>query len=186
MPLYYNGVTITKSNHCAYDTHHHLVFPLKYRKSLLGAEVVATMRDTMKGIEERYDLKIEQLHVVKVCSCWDLGDSTMTASKSLEYFLKEKVQKPPLQISYNKLMNDNYVISRIDKAHGLAAWSYVGILITLIVLILAGYSQSTLKTIDQEKASMHELNRIKSIYSLSSVGFVLSIIATIIWVIKIA
>ena len=26
----------------------------------MSAEVVATMRDTMKGIEERYDLKIEQ------------------------------------------------------------------------------------------------------------------------------
>jgi putative transposase len=53
-------VTVTKSNHCAYDTHYHLVFPVKYRKALLRAEVVATMRDTMKGIEERYDLQVEQ------------------------------------------------------------------------------------------------------------------------------
>jgi putative transposase len=51
---------VTKSNHCAYDTHYHLVFPIKYRKALLSAEVVVTMRDTMKGIEERYDLTIEQ------------------------------------------------------------------------------------------------------------------------------
>ena len=51
---------IIKSNHCAYDTHYHLVFPVKYRKALLSAEVVATMRETMKGIEERYDLTIEQ------------------------------------------------------------------------------------------------------------------------------
>ncbi|SRR6266568_9638724 len=51
---------IAKGNHCAYDTHYHLVLPLKYRKALLSAEVVATMRDTMKGIEERYDLQIEQ------------------------------------------------------------------------------------------------------------------------------
>ncbi len=51
---------VTKGNHCAYDTHYHLVFPLKYRKALLSAEVVATMRETMKGIEERYDLQIEQ------------------------------------------------------------------------------------------------------------------------------
>jgi putative transposase len=53
-------VAITRSNHCAYDTHYHLVFPLKYRKALLSAEVVATMREIMKGIEERYDLTIEQ------------------------------------------------------------------------------------------------------------------------------
>jgi putative transposase len=53
-------VTIIKANHCAYDTHYHLVFPIKYRKALLSAEVVATMRLSMKGIEERYDLTIEQ------------------------------------------------------------------------------------------------------------------------------
>jgi putative transposase len=53
-------VPVTKSNHCAYDTHYHLVFPVKYRKALLSAAVVATMRDTMRGIEERYDLTIEQ------------------------------------------------------------------------------------------------------------------------------
>ena len=51
---------ITKSNHCVYDTHYHLVMPLKYRKALLSAAVVATLRDTLKGIEERYDLQIEQ------------------------------------------------------------------------------------------------------------------------------
>jgi putative transposase len=51
---------ITKGNHCAYDTHYHLVFPVKYRKALLSPEVVTTMRRTMKGIEERYDLTIEQ------------------------------------------------------------------------------------------------------------------------------
>lgn len=53
-------MAITKSNHCAYDTHYHLVFPVKYRRALLSAEIVATLRLTMKGIEERYDLTIEQ------------------------------------------------------------------------------------------------------------------------------
>lgn len=53
-------MSVTKSNHCAYDTHYHLVFPVKYHKSLLSAEIVATMRETMKGIEDRYDLTIEQ------------------------------------------------------------------------------------------------------------------------------
>ena len=53
-------MTVTRSNHCAYDTHYHLVFPVKYRKALLSTEIVATMREIMKGIEERYDLTIEQ------------------------------------------------------------------------------------------------------------------------------
>ena len=34
--------------------------PVKYRKALLSAAVVDTMRETMRGIEERYDLQIEQ------------------------------------------------------------------------------------------------------------------------------
>ena len=51
---------VTKSNHCAYDTHYHLVFPVKYRKSLLDPAVVASITSTLKEIELRYDLEIEQ------------------------------------------------------------------------------------------------------------------------------
>ena len=51
---------ITRSNHCVYDTHYHLVLTVKYRKALLSAAVVTTMRDTLQGIEERYDLRLEQ------------------------------------------------------------------------------------------------------------------------------
>ena len=51
---------ITKSYHCVYDTHYHLVFPVKYRKALLSQDVVSSIIDTMRGIEERYDLKLEQ------------------------------------------------------------------------------------------------------------------------------
>jgi putative transposase len=53
-------VTITRSNHCVYDTHYHLVLTVKYRKALLSAAVVTTMRDTLQAVEERYDLHLEQ------------------------------------------------------------------------------------------------------------------------------
>jgi len=53
-------VPITKSNHCAYDTHYHIVLPLKYRQALLSAKIVHTIQKTIKGIEERYELNIEQ------------------------------------------------------------------------------------------------------------------------------
>ena len=53
-------MTITKSSHRVYDTHYHIVCPVKYRKSLLGEEIVATMRRTILGLEERYDLTFEQ------------------------------------------------------------------------------------------------------------------------------
>jgi len=52
---------ITKSNHCVYDTHYHLVFPVKYRKALLSQAVVSNIATTLHEIEIRYDLVIEQM-----------------------------------------------------------------------------------------------------------------------------
>ena len=52
---------ITKSNHCVYDTHYHIVFPVKYRKALLSQAVVKSIAVTLRKIEMRYDLAIEQM-----------------------------------------------------------------------------------------------------------------------------
>jgi len=51
---------LSRSHHCVYDTHYHIVCPVKYRKALLSREVVGVIRSTMKGLEERYDLTFEQ------------------------------------------------------------------------------------------------------------------------------
>ena len=53
-------MSVTRSNHCVYDTHYHLVFPVKYRKALLDEAAVAIMAATLKEIELRYELTIEQ------------------------------------------------------------------------------------------------------------------------------
>jgi putative transposase len=50
-----------KGHHCAYDTHYHIVFPVKYRKALLSDGVSKLIKEISKDIEERYDLKIEQI-----------------------------------------------------------------------------------------------------------------------------
>ena len=52
---------VTRSNHCVYDTHYHLVFPVKYRKALLSELAVASITHTLHEIELRYDLTIEQV-----------------------------------------------------------------------------------------------------------------------------
>lgn len=54
-------MTITKSNHCAYDTHYHLVFPVKYRKALLRAEIATALKQLAHEVAERYELEIEQI-----------------------------------------------------------------------------------------------------------------------------
>jgi putative transposase len=64
---------VTKSNHCAYQTHYHLVFPVKYRKALLYAEVVEELKVIAKEIGERYEIEFEELgcdvdHIHILCS----------------------------------------------------------------------------------------------------------------------
>jgi putative transposase len=39
-----------KGYHCARQIHYHIVFPVKYRKSLLDEEVVQIIRETTAGI----------------------------------------------------------------------------------------------------------------------------------------
>src|SRR5476651_2260824 len=51
---------VIRSNHCAYDTHYHLVFPVKYRKALLDQRAVSCLRSTLVQIQDRYELTVEQ------------------------------------------------------------------------------------------------------------------------------
>jgi len=50
-----------KGYHCAYDTHYHIVFPVKYRKALLSDRLGQEIKEISKQLEERYDLEIEQI-----------------------------------------------------------------------------------------------------------------------------
>ena len=52
---------IRKGYHCAYDTHYHIVFPVKYRKALLSVEVTKALKEISKGFEERFELDIDQI-----------------------------------------------------------------------------------------------------------------------------
>ncbi len=47
--------------HCVYDTHYHIVFPVKYRKALLSDRVVAALKEIAQDIQERYELEIERI-----------------------------------------------------------------------------------------------------------------------------
>ena len=64
---------VQKGWHCAYDTHYHIVFPVKYRKALLRPEVEGGIKEVSKEIEERYEITIEQIgldqdHIHLLCS----------------------------------------------------------------------------------------------------------------------
>jgi len=66
-------MSIVRSNHCAYNTHYHIAFPVKYRKALLLPPVTRAIREIAAQITERYDIWFEQLgcdddHIHILCS----------------------------------------------------------------------------------------------------------------------
>ena|SRR3989338_1869907 len=64
---------LIRSNHCAYQTHYHIVFPVKYRKVLLREEIVQEIKRLSEEIGERYEIIFEQIgcdndHIHILCS----------------------------------------------------------------------------------------------------------------------
>lgn len=51
----------TKTFHNAYDAHYHLVFPVKYRKSLLTNEIPLAIVEIAREIAARYDIEFEKI-----------------------------------------------------------------------------------------------------------------------------
>ena len=56
-----------------YQTHYHIVFPVKYRKSLLSEEITSAIKSIASEIGERYEVEFEQLgcdknHIHILCS----------------------------------------------------------------------------------------------------------------------
>ncbi len=52
---------VRKGYHCAWQIHYHIVFPVKYRKSLLDAEVAKIIQETADGISARYEIEMEAI-----------------------------------------------------------------------------------------------------------------------------
>jgi putative transposase len=52
---------VNKGYHCAWQIHYHIVFPVKYRKTLVDTEVTAIIQETAEGISERYAIEMEAI-----------------------------------------------------------------------------------------------------------------------------
>lgn len=64
---------VVRSNHCVYDTHYHIVFPVKYRKPLLSEPIMKAILEIAHDIEQRYEISFERLgtdgdHIHILCS----------------------------------------------------------------------------------------------------------------------
>lgn len=54
-------MAVRKTWHNVYDTHYHLVFPVKYRKALLNQEIPLAINHLAEEISKRYDIEFEKL-----------------------------------------------------------------------------------------------------------------------------
>ena len=66
-------MSVIRSNHCVYDTHYHVVFPVKYRKALLTDHIRNAILEIADGIAERYEVEFERIgtdgdHIHLLCS----------------------------------------------------------------------------------------------------------------------
>ncbi len=61
------------ANHSTYNTHYHIVFPIKYRKALLTPQIDQAILAIARSIEKRYDITFETIgtdgnHIHILCS----------------------------------------------------------------------------------------------------------------------
>ena len=54
-------MSLVRTSHNIYDTHYHIVFPVKYRKALLRDEVPLAIGEIAREISERYDIEFEKI-----------------------------------------------------------------------------------------------------------------------------
>jgi putative transposase len=52
---------VSKGYHCAWQIHYHVVFPVKYPKTLLDSEITNILQETAEGIAERYPIEMEAI-----------------------------------------------------------------------------------------------------------------------------
>ena len=55
------NMEVQKGYHCAWQTHYHFVFPVKYRKALLTNKIPKEIKLISLEIQERYGLEVERV-----------------------------------------------------------------------------------------------------------------------------
>ena len=118
-------MSIVKSNHCVYDTHYHIVFPVKYRKALLAPAITRAIREIAAGITERYDIWFEQLgcdddHIHILCSFhpkYSGGDVVRTFKSITAKALFKQFPELRKELWGGEFWSDGYFIATVSE-HG--------------------------------------------------------------------
>ena len=114
---------VKKSNHCAYQTHYHIVFPVKYRKALLFPGIEKAILRIASEICERYEIEFEQIgcdrnHIHILCSFhpkYNMGEmvrkfKSITAREIFRNFPEIKKQ-----LWGGEFWTDGYYVATIEN-----------------------------------------------------------------------
>jgi putative transposase len=127
-------MSIVKSNHCAFDTHYHIVFPVKYRKALLSPPITKAIQEIAQSITERYDIWFEQLgcdedHIHILCSFhpkYSGGEVVRTFKSITARELFKQFPELRKELWGGSLWSDGYFISTVsEKGNWQQVESYV-------------------------------------------------------------
>ena len=116
-------MTLKRSNHCVYQTHYHIVFPVKYRKSLLSIEVTSSIRAIAEQIGERYEIEFEELgcdenHIHILCSFHPKYSIGEVVRKFKSITARELFKKYPLlrkELWGGEFWSDGYFVSTVGE-----------------------------------------------------------------------
>ena len=116
-------MVLVRTHHNAYDTHYHIVFPVKYRKVLLCDDIPLAITQIAEEISERYDITFEKIgtdgdhiHILTSFPPKHSGSSVVRIFKSItarELFKRFPVLKKELW--GGEFWSDGFYISTVSE-----------------------------------------------------------------------
>ncbi len=112
-----------KGHHCAYDTHYHVVFPVKYRKALLRDDIGNYIKEISKEIQIRYDLEMEQVgcdndHIHILCSFhpkYSIGDFVRLFKSITAKEIFKKFPEVKKDLWGGEFWSDGYYVATVSE-----------------------------------------------------------------------
>lgn len=116
-------MTLKRASHCVYQTHYHIVFPVKYGKSLLSDEITSAIKSIAGEIGERYEIEFEQLgcdknHIHILCSFHPKYSIGEVVRKFKSITARELFKKLPLlkkELWGGEFWSDGYYVSTVGE-----------------------------------------------------------------------
>ena len=112
-----------KSNHCAYNAHYHIVFPVKYRKALLVNDIPLAIVEIAKEIGLRYEIDFEKIgcdlnHIHILCSYHPKYTGTEVVTKFKSITAKQLFKRFPdlkKELWGGEFWSDGYYFATVSE-----------------------------------------------------------------------